>query len=635
MIILQANNIDKYYNGNPILLDISLQIKAYEKVALVGINGSGKSTLFNILNRTLEYDKGQIIIGKDTRLGFQRQTQNLNPNNTPVEELTEVFQYLIGLESEIRGLEKEMALRTGHDLEKLLTKYSKLTTLFEEQGGYRYKSDIYGVLRGLGFSDEQFEQKISTFSGGQQSRISLGKLLLTKPELLFLDEPTNHLDIEGVQWLEGYLKDYKGAVFVISHDRQFLDSFVTKIYELENKGIRTFHGNYSFYSAEKKKLREQLLKEYEKQQDYIEKTEDFIRRNIAGQKTKQAQSRRKSLEKLEVVDVGPDIKNANFQFNLESQSGRFVVTVKDLKHNYGSNAILNGASFIIEKGERVSLVGPNGCGKSTLLNLITKNIDLQHGEIILGHNVLFGYFSQQRNDLDGDNNLLEEIWELKPQWTQGAIRSYLAKFLFIRDDVFKKVSSLSGGEQSKLALAKLILNKSNFLILDEPTNHLDINSKEVLEDALLDYPGTILVVSHDRYFLNKITNKTVELKDGLTTTYLGNYSYYQDKLQQQKANEELLERGKATDELRKKDKPKLSNNKKKALKKELEYIQLEIEKTEESIAKCEELLCSPDVFSNPDKNQEVTKEYQEAKGKLDLLYIKWEEIDSELSQLNI
>lgn len=635
MIILQGNNIDKYYNGDPILLDISLQIKAYEKVALVGINGSGKSTLFNILNGTLEYDKGQIIIGKDTRLGFQKQTQDLNPNNTPVEELTQVFQHLIELETEIRGLEKEMAILAGDKLEKLLAKYSSLTTLFEEKGGYRYKSDILGVLRGLGFSQEQFDQRISTFSGGQQSRISLGKLLLSKPELLFLDEPTNHLDIEGVQWLEGYLKDYKGAIFVISHDRQFLDSFVSKIYELENKGIRTFHGNYSFYSAEKKKLREQLLKEYEKQQDYIEKTEDFIRRNIAGQKTKQAQSRRKSLEKLDIIDAGPDMKNANFQFNLDSQSGRFVVTVKDLKHSYGHNSILNGASFIIEKGERVSLVGPNGCGKSTLLNLITKNIDLQEGEIILGHNVQFGYFSQQRNDLDGQNNLLEEIWEVKPQWTQGAICSYLAKFLFIKDDVFKKVSSLSGGEQSKLALAKLILNKSNFLILDEPTNHLDISSKEVLEDALLDYPGTIFVVSHDRYFLNKITNKTLELRNGLTTTYLGNYSYYQEKLAEKNLELERSKEEKPSEDIRRKERPKLSNNREKALRKELDDIQLEIEKTEEFIAKCEELLCSPDVFSNPDKNQEVTKEYEEGKGKLDLLYNRWEEVDSELSQQNI
>lgn len=635
MIILQGNSIDKYYSGDPILLDVSLQIKALEKVALVGVNGSGKTTLFNILNGTLDYDKGQIILARDTKLGFQKQSQDLNPNNTPIEELTLVFKHLVKMEQEIRRIEKEMADNTGDDLEKLLDKYSQMTLEFEEQGGYRYKSDIIGVLRGLGFTQEQFEQKIVTFSGGQQSRISLGKLLLSMPDLLFLDEPTNHLDIDGVQWLEGYLKDYKGAVFVISHDRQFLDSFVTKIYELENNKIMVFQGNYSFYSSEKKKLREQLLKEYEKQQDYIEKTEDFIRRNIAGQKTKLAQSRRKTLEKLDVIELTPQSKSANFNFELDSQSGRFVVTVKNLHHSYGENAILNGASLTIEKGERVSLVGPNGCGKSTLLNLITKNITLQRGEIILGHNVQFSYFSQQRNDLKGENNLLEEIWEVKPHWTQGAIRGYLAKFLFIKDDVFKKVSSLSGGEQSKLALAKLILGKGNFLILDEPTNHLDILSKEVLEDALLEYPGTILVVSHDRFFLNKITNKTVELINGFTTTYLGNYSYYQEKLEEKRAKEELARQEKLSLETRTKEKPKLSNNKEKALKKELEDIQLKIEQTEEFIANCEELLCLPEVFSNPEKNQEITRQYEDAKGKLDYLYLKWEEVDSVLSQQNI
>ncbi|QNO14537.1 ABC-F family ATP-binding cassette domain-containing protein [Alkalicella caledoniensis] len=633
MIIMQANGIDKYYSGTPILLDVSLQLLAGEKVALVGVNGSGKTTLFNILNGTLDYDKGQIFLGKEVNLGLQKQSQDLNPDHNPVEELTTVFRHLLSKEENIRELELEMASEQGDKLEKLLERYSVLTHEFEEAGGYRFKSDILGVLRGLGFSQEQFTQKISTFSGGQQSRISLGKLLLSKPELLFLDEPTNHLDIDGVQWLEGFLKDYNGAVFVISHDRQFLDNVVSKTYELENSKIKVYQGNYTFYAKEKKKLKEQMLKEYEKQQDYIEKTEDFIRRNIAGQKTKLAQSRRKTLEKLERVDVSPELKSATFEFDLASQSGRFVVTSKEVRYSYGSDEILKGSSFVIERGERVSLVGPNGCGKSTLLNLIAGLLPLQEGELFLGHNVQVSYFSQQRNDLNENNDLMEEIWEVKPQWTQGNIRSYLARFLFTQDDVFKRVSSLSGGEQSRLALAKLILNKGNFLILDEPTNHLDIDSKEVLEDALLEYPGTILVVSHDRYFLNKITDKTIELKEGLTTVFLGNYGYYIEKLQElQQQKQDKAEELKT--EI-KPNKPKLSNNKEKSLKKKLDEIQQEIEKTEQLITEYEELLCSPDIFNDHDKNLEVTEKYKQAKELLDQLYSNWEEVESELSIQNI
>ena len=634
MIIMQANGIDKYYSGEPILLDVDLQVQAGEKVALVGVNGSGKTTLFNILNGTLDYDKGQISMGKAVDLGFQRQTQDLDLKNNAVEELTGVFNELLAKEFDIRQLEIEMAQIQGDKLEKLLERYSELTQEFEQAGGYRFKSDIIGVLRGLGFTQDQFDQKISTFSGGQQSRISLGKLLLSKPDLLFLDEPTNHLDIEGVQWLESFLKDYKGAVFVISHDRQFLDNIVSKIYELENTKLRLYPGNYTFYAKEKKKLKEQMLKEYEKQQQYIEKTEDFIRRNLAGQKTKQAQSRRKTLEKLERSEISPDLQSATFEFDLDSQSGRFVVTAKDVSYKYDTEQILKGVSFIIERGERVSLVGPNGCGKSTLLNLINGALEVQGGELFLGHNVQPSYFSQQRNDLNDNNDLLEEIWDVKPQWTQGHIRSYLARFLFTKEDVFKRVGTLSGGEQSKLALAKLILNKGNFLILDEPTNHLDIDSKEVLEDALLEYPGTILVVSHDRYFLNKITDKTIELKKGKAMAFLGNYNYYLEKLQEIELEKQAL-LADVPMQAKIKSNPKISNNKEKALKKKFEEIQLDIEKTEQLIVEYEELLCSPDIFNDHDKNLDITQKYQNAKDLLEELYSTWEEIESELSIQNI
>jgi ATP-binding cassette subfamily F protein 3 len=400
---------------------------------------------------------------------------------------------------------------------------------------------------------------------------------------------------------------------------------------LENRSLKVYHGNYSFYAEEKKKFREKLLKDYQKQQEYIEKTQDFIHRNIAGQKTKQAQSRRKALEKLEIIEINGEDKRAKFQFSLDSQSGRFVLTVKDLYHCYEDNQVLKGASFIIERGEKVGLVGPNGCGKSTILKLVSGELPVQKGEIILGHNVNLGYFSQQRRDLNPQNNLMEEIWEVKPQWTIGSVRSYLAKFLFTGEDVFKRVKDLSGGEQSRLALAKLILNKSNFLILDEPTNHLDIVSKEVLEEALLEYPGTILVVSHDRYFLNKITDKTIELINGITKVYLGNYNYYLEKIEQIKNEGELEQKVKKQSNLT--NKPKGFDNKLKGLKKNLEEIQGEIEKTEKLLVETEQLLCQREIFSDIEKNLEVTKEYNSLKEKLENLYVKWEELEVEIASI--
>ncbi|WP_434064320.1 ABC-F family ATP-binding cassette domain-containing protein [Proteinivorax tanatarense] len=430
-------------------------------------------------------------------------------------------------------------------------------------------------------------------------------------------------------WLENFLKEYKGAVFLISHDRQFLDNIVSKTLHLHGGDLMSYAGNYSFYIRERKAWEQRLIKEHQKQQQHIKKTEEFIRRNIAGQKTKQAQSRRKQLEKLEKVNLFSNEHTTDFFFNIDSSSGRFVATVKNLCFSYNHIPIFNDINFNIERNDKVGLVGPNGCGKTTLLNLLAQKLSPDKGEIIIGHNVQISYFSQQRDDLTPSNTVIEEIWSVKPGWKEGQVRAYMAKFLFTQDDVFNHISSLSGGEQSRLALAKLILGKSNFIILDEPTNHLDIKSKEVLEDALQDYPGTLLVVSHDRYFLNKITNKTIALKNGNARTFLGDFDYYQQKIAEERWEKEQKQK-RVEKSTKTKTKPTKSIVKK--IKDQISQVEQSIFETEEQIKSLEAELCKEEVYKNHKKNLDVNKKYEAQKEKLSYLFSRWEELEDQLSK---
>ena len=532
-MILSCNNISKSFGTDVIIKSCSFNIEDHEKAAIVGINGAGKSTLLKIITGIEPADTGLVTLAKDKTLGYLSQQQNLNSDNTIYDELLSVKQYILDMEAQLRSIENQMKSADDTALETLMKKYSDLNHEFELNNGYAYKSEITGVLKGLGFAEEDFTLNVNTLSGGQKTRVALGRLLLSKPDIILLDEPTNHLDMESISWLENYLLNYSGAVLIVAHDRYFLDKIVSKIIELDNGNATVFSGNYTDYASKKAILRNMQLKEYLNQQREIKHQEEVITKlkQFNREKSiKRAESREKMLNKMEFVDK-PEILNDKMDIKLEPNviSGNDVLTVDNLTKGFDGTVLFDNICFQIKRGERVALIGSNGTGKTTILKLINGIIPADSGSIYLGAKVNIGYYDQEHHVLDPDKTIFDEIRDAYPDLNNTQIRNTLAAFLFTNEDVFKYIKDLSGGERGRVSLAKLMLSNANFLILDEPTNHLDITSKEILENALNSYTGTVLFVSHDRYFINSTATRIIELANKTVVNYIGNYDYYLEK----------------------------------------------------------------------------------------------------------
>ena len=642
LILLQVNALSKLYGAETILANIKLEVQTKDRIALVGRNGAGKSTLLKIIAGELSHDGGEIIKPKDVSIGYLAQNTGLETSLTIWDEMLTVFTHLQQMETKLRRLEQEMGKEENFSneatYERLLADYDQLQLNYKDQGGYQYEADIRSILSGLGFPVETHQTTISTLSGGQKTRLALGKLLLTKPDLLILDEPTNHLDIETLTWLEQYLQGYPGAILIVSHDRYFLDKLVTQVYEISNKESRRFVGNYSKYLDLKSALYEQEMKRYEKQQDEIAKLEDFVQKNIArASTTKRAQSRRKQLDRMELLTrpLG-DSKSASFHFDIEKQSGNDVLQVKDATIGYDEDPIIEHVNMRLTRGDSVALVGPNGIGKSTLLKSIVNKLQLLHGDVAFGSNVSVGYYDQEQANLTSSKRVLNELWDEYPLQPEKEIRTILGNFLFTGDDVLKPVSSLSGGQKARLALAKLMMQKSNLLILDEPTNHLDLNSKEILENALIDYPGTLLFVSHDRYFINRVTTTVVELSTEGAQEYLGDYDYYVEKKnemieraafeqQEQQENQAPVQKTVAQEKLN-----YLEEKERKQLERQrtrkIEELEQNIVSLEEEIATLEDQLCLPEIYADYEKASEITTKKQTLQEQLEACMAEWEEL---------
>lgn len=636
MILLQVNQLEKYYGAELILSNIKLELQNRDRVALVGRNGAGKSTLLKIIAGHIGHDGGEIIKPKDVTIGYLAQNTGLESSLSIWDEMLKVFEPVRKLEDSLRDLEAQMAdphvISDSNKYDRVLKEYDTLQVRFKEMGGYQYEADIRSVLHGLNFHTFDYSTSISSLSGGQKTRLALGKLLLGKPDILILDEPTNHLDIETLSWLELYLQNYHGAILIVSHDRYFLDKVVNQVYELSRRQIQRFTGNYSSYLVQKAENYERDLKQFEKQQEEVAKLQDFIQRNLArASTTKRAQSRRKKLEKMELTDrPSGDEKSATFSFEIERQSGNDVLQADALAIGY-DNPIAANISFSVTKGDSIALVGPNGIGKSTLLKTIIKKLPAIAGSIRYGTNVMIGYYDQEQANLRSNKRVLNELWDDFPLKSEKEIRTVLGNFLFSGDDVLKPVSTLSGGEKARLALAKLMLQKANFLILDEPTNHLDLDSKEVLENALIDYPGTILFVSHDRYFINRIATKVLELGTEGSLEYLGDYDYFLEKKQEmaelaamEKAASAYVVEAPAAKISFQQDKEtkKLERQRKR----KLEEIESRIEELELLIEENEALLCDPDVYQDHQRVLVINNENDNARQELDQLMEQWAEL---------
>jgi ATP-binding cassette, subfamily F, member 3 len=637
MILLQVNQLAKYYGADLILSNIKLELQTRDRAALVGRNGAGKSTLLKIIAGHLSHDGGEIIKPKGVTIGYLAQNTGLESNLSIWDEMLTVFDDLRKMEKSLRQLEEKMSDPAVFDnterYERILKEYDHLQVSFKEQGGYQYEADVRSILHGLNFPDNTL--MISSLSGGQKTRLALGKLLLTKPDILILDEPTNHLDIDTLSWLEQYLQSYDGAILIVSHDRYFLDKVVTQVYEVSRQQMQKFIGNYSTYLEQKAANYERDLKMFEKQQQEVASLQDFINRNLArASTTKRAQSRRKKLEKMELMDrpLG-DEKSATFSFEINKPSGNDVLTVDSLAVGYTGEKVSGNISFRAYRGESIALVGPNGIGKSTLLKTLINKLPALGGTIQYGANLAISYYDQEQAELTSNKRVLNELWDEWPLTPEKEIRTVLGNFLFSGDDVLKIVSTLSGGEKARLALAKLMLEKGNVLILDEPTNHLDLDSKEVLENALIDYPGTILFVSHDRYFINRIATKVLELSSHGSTEYLGDYDYYLEKKLEQEELKALdaASSSKKTNQIDKMEKTHFQQDKEskkleRQRKRKLEEVELRIEEVEEQIQECEQLLCEPEVFQNHEKVLEINLKNEKLKTELEQLMEQWAEL---------
>ena len=636
MIVLSCNNLNKSFGIDSILENVSFTVNENDKIGIIGINGTGKTTLFKVISGIYGYDSGDIYTSKDCEIGYLEQNTNFHSENTIFEEVLEVFNHLIDMEKYLRDLEHQIAKESSNTnstkLEKLMNEYSHKLELFSDMNGYGYKSEAKGVLKGLGFSDEDMDKPISILSGGEKTRVLLGKLLLKKPTLLLLDEPTNHLDSEAIEWLEVFLKQYKGTVILISHDRYFLDQVVNKIFEIHNKKLKSYNGNYSKFielSAIEKEIEQ---KKYEDQQKDIKKQEESIERLKAYGREKhvrRARSKEKALNKIEVLDKPEYLrKKAKIEFNPTITSGNDVLQIRNASMGYGERILFKNLNLDIYRGEKVALIGANGIGKSTLFKIIMNELVPLSGEIKFGTNVNVSYFHQEQKTLNLNNTIIDEIWDNNPNLTQTSIRNMLGSFLFEGEEVFKQISTLSGGERARIAILKLILSNANFLLLDEPTNHLDIDSKEVLEQALFGYTGTIFTISHDRYFLNTVVDKVLVLDENGITEYLGNYDYYIEKKKQVQDLNQVEEKEEKTktqikDE-RRKEREQRELEKKNRIKRQ--SVEKEIEETELKIEELDVLLCQEEVYSNPERSKEVSQEKILLEDKLATLYDEWENL---------
>ena len=632
-MILSCNNISKSFGTDVIIKSCSFNIEDHEKAAIVGINGAGKSTLLKIITGIEPADTGLVTLAKDKTLGYLSQQQNLNSDNTIYDELLSVKQYILDMEAQLRSIENQMKSADDTALETLMKKYSDLNHEFELNNGYAYKSEITGVLKGLGFAEEDFTLNVNTLSGGQKTRVALGRLLLSKPDIILLDEPTNHLDMESISWLENYLLNYSGAVLIVAHDRYFLDKIVSKIIELDNGNATVFSGNYTDYASKKAILRNMQLKEYLNQQREIKHQEEVITKlkQFNREKSiKRAESREKMLNKMEFVDK-PEILNDKMDIKLEPNviSGNDVLTVDNLTKGFDGTVLFDNICFQIKRGERVALIGSNGTGKTTILKLINGIIPADSGSIYLGAKVNIGYYDQEHHVLDPDKTIFDEIRDAYPDLNNTQIRNTLAAFLFTNEDVFKYIKDLSGGERGRVSLAKLMLSNANFLILDEPTNHLDITSKEILENALNSYTGTVLFVSHDRYFINSTATRIIELANKTVVNYIGNYDYYIEKKYIIGAKPITNNTSKSSSSAISKlnwQEEKVKQAQQKKIKNEIKRTEERMALIEAEIEELDNMYADPAISSDTAKLMEIHTRKEALSKELDELYDKWGEL---------
>ena len=635
-MILSCQGISKSFGEKVILEDASFHIEEREKAALIGNNGAGKTTLLRIIMNELHADSGQVVLMKDRQIGYLAQYQDVQGHRTVYEELLSTKQYIIDMEERMRSMELEMKHASGEELDRLMNSYTRLTHEFELENGYAYKSELMGVLNGLGFAEEDFNKQVATLSGGQKTRVALGKLLISKPDILLLDEPTNHLDMESIAWLETYLLNYPGAVFIVSHDRYFLDKVVTKVIEIEAGHVRMYSGNYSAYAEKKAQLRDAQYKAYLNQQRDIKHQEAVIvkLKSFNREKSiKRAESREKMLNKIQRIEKPLEVRS-QMRLSLEPRvvSGNDVLTVEELAKSFPQQKLFSNISFQIKRGERVALIGNNGTGKTTMLKILNGLLDADAGSFSLGAKVQIGYYDQEHHVLHAEKTIFQEISDTYPTLTETEIRNMLAAFLFTGDDVFKEISALSGGERGRVSLAKLMLSEANFLILDEPTNHLDIASKEILEEALNSYTGTVLYVSHDRYFINQTATRILDLTNQSVVNYICDYDYYLEKKEEltekyapstaetaTEAKEETPSEGKLTWQQQKEEQAR-----KRKQENELKKVEKRIEELETRDKEIDDTLVLPDVCTNVGRCAELSREKDKIQQELEELYEKWE-----------
>ncbi|MCI8496002.1 MAG: ABC-F family ATP-binding cassette domain-containing protein [Lachnospiraceae bacterium] len=634
-MILACQNISKAFGVDEIIKQASFHIEEYEKAAIVGINGAGKTTLLRIIMGELEADSGEVVLAKNRTIGYLPQNPDIEGNKTIYEEVLSAKEDLIAMQETLISMEEKMSHLVGEELERFLENYNRLNQEFERKGGSSYKSEITGVLKGLGFSEEEFGKHMQELSGGQRTRVCLGRLLVTKPDVILLDEPTNHLDIGSITWLETFLLNYKGAVVIVSHDRYFLDRVVHKVVELDRHKVSVFLGNYSEYAVKKAQVREAQLKQYYNQQREIKHQEEVIAKLKSFNREKsirRAESREKMLDKIERLEK-PMEENTDIHLHLEPRiiSGNDVLKVEHLAKAYPGQSLFSDLSFEIKRGERVALIGDNGTGKTTILKIINEMVEADNGSLTLGANVHIGYYDQEHQVLHMEKTLVEEISDAYPTLTNTEIRNVLAAFLFTGDEVFKRICDLSGGERGRVSLAKLMLSEANFLILDEPTNHLDITSKEILEQALNRYTGTVFFVSHDRYFINKTATRILNLTGETVVNYLGNYDYYLEKCKEltqiyAPGQEELLQTQADSESKLDWKQQKEQQARQRKLENDRKKTEDAIERTEQQIGELEAAFSDSEIATDSAKLQELHQEYEEKQQELEMLYERWEEL---------